>query len=223
LLAARAQAAFTSVEDLALRADLNRRDLDALAAADALAPLAGHRRQQVWQASALRRAPGLLRQAPVDEAPWALPAMAEGEDIVFDYQALGLSLRRHPLALLRPRLDRDGLRTAAQLLRIPGGRAVAACGIVTVRQQPGTAKGVTFVSLEDESGTVNVIVGRALRERQREEVLHSRLLVVWGRWERNQDPGHPPGWGPVCNLVARRVADWSHLLGRLASASRDFH
>ena len=148
--------------------------------------------------------------------------MAEGEDIVFDYQALGLTLRRHPLALLRPRLDAQRVRTAAQLQGIEGGRPVLACGIVTVRQQPATAKGVMFLSLEDESGAVNVIVGRALRERQRDAVLRSRLLAVWGRWERNADLAHPPGWGPVCNLIARRVEDWSVLLGRLTSSSRDF-
>ncbi len=222
IVAARDACAFSSIEDLALRADLNQRDLNALAAADALASLAGHRRQQAWQAAALQRAPGLLRQVPVDEAPLALAPMSEGEDIVFDYQALGLTLGRHPLELLRARLARRGLLASTQLQLLSHGKSVAACGIVTVRQQPVTAKGVMFVSLEDEGGTVNVIVPKALRERQRQAVLQSRLLAVWGNWQRNEDPAHPPGRGPVCNLLARRVLDLSPLLGRLASSSRDF-
>jgi error-prone DNA polymerase len=222
ILAARAQQPFASVEDLALRAELGRRDLDALAAADALSSLAGHRRQQVWAAAALHTAPALLRAAPVDEPELSLPPMAEAQDIVGDYRALGLTLRRHPLALLRPQLGRRGLLSAGQLDALPDGRRVAACGIVTVRQQPSTAKGTTFLTLEDESGSVNVIAGRALRERQRNELLHARLLAVWGVWQRDDDPDWPAGYGPVRNLVARRLQDLSDWLGALTVDSRDF-
>ena len=226
ILAARQQHPFTSTEDLALRAALDAGDLKALAAADALTPLAGHRRQQVWDASALHRAPELLRAAPTFEAALALPAAPEGEEIVFDYAATGLTLRRHPLALLRPRLDRHRLQTAAQLRDLPGGQLVRACGIVTMRQQPGTAKGVVFVSLEDETGIVNVIVWKSLRERQRRELLHARLLAVQGTWQRDPDPSRPDGWGEVRHLIAQRLKDLTPLLGRLAEAglaSRDFH
>ncbi|MFX8441129.1 hypothetical protein ABTL81_19325, partial [Acinetobacter baumannii] len=87
-----------------------------------------------------------------------LPQAPEGEEIVFDYAATGLTLRRHPLALLRPRLQRWRLLTALQLQAVPHGRTVRACGIVTLRQRPGTAKGTMFVTLEDETGPVNVIV-----------------------------------------------------------------
>ncbi len=222
ILAARAQQPFASVEDLALRAELGRRDLDALAAADALASLAGHRRQQAWAASALQPAPALLRSVPVHEPALELVPMAEAQDIVGDYQALGLSLRRHPLALLRPALARRGLLSAGQLEVLPDGRRVAACGIVTVRQQPSTSKGTTFVTLEDESGSVNVIAGRPLRERQRDELLHARLLAVWGVWQRSEDEGLAPGHGRVRNLVAHRLQDLSELLGQLAVSSRDF-
>ena len=104
LMAARAQAPFTSTEDLALRAQLGTLEINALAAADALLPLAGHRRQQVWQASAIQPAPLLLRAVPTHEAALALPNTPEGENILFDYRATGLTLRRHPLALLRLRL-----------------------------------------------------------------------------------------------------------------------
>jgi error-prone DNA polymerase len=218
ILAARQHHPFTSTEDLALRAALDAGDLKALAAADALTALSGHRRQQVWDASALHRAPELLREAPTHEAALALMEAGEGEAIAHDYAATGLTLRRHPLALLRPELARWQLRTAAQLCDLPDGTPTRACGIVTVRQQPGTAKGVTFVTLEDETGTVNVIVWKALRERQRRELVHARLLAVQGTWQRDVESG-----GEVRHLIATRLRDLTPLLGDLMTGSRDFH
>jgi error-prone DNA polymerase len=221
VMQARAQAPFTSTEDLALRAQLDLKDLNALAAADALASLSGHRRQQVWDAAAQQRAPALLRQAPVNEPPLALPAAPEGEEIVFDYAAMGLTLRRHPLALLRTRLARMQLLNADQLRDLPSGRKVRACGIVTVRQQPQTAKGTIFVTLEDETGPVNVIVWKDVRERYRDALLRARLLAVHGVWQRDVESG-----GEVRHLVAQRLEDLTPLLGRLgqqSSKSRDFH
>jgi error-prone DNA polymerase len=218
ILAARQHHPFTTTEDLALRAALDAGDLKALAAADALTALSGHRRQQVWDASALHRAPELLREAPTHEAPLALIEAGEGEAIAHDYAATGLTLRRHPLALLRPELARWKLRTATQLRDLPDGTPTRACGIVTVRQQPGTAKGVTFVTLEDETGTVNVIVWKALRERQRRELVRSRLLAVQGTWQRDVESG-----GEVRHLIATRLRDLTPLLGDLMTGSRDFH
>jgi len=218
---ARQQGAFAGTEDLALRAELDVKDLNALAAGDALLSIAGHRRQQVWEATAQRRAPALLRGAPVNEDPLVLPEAPEGEEIVFDYASLGLSLRRHPLALLRPRLARMKLLSADELNLLPHGRRAAACGIVTVRQQPQTAKGTIFVTLEDETGPVNVIVWKHVREAQREALLRSRLLAVHGTWQRDEDSG-----GNVRHLIARQLLDLTPLLGRLgqqASKSRDFH
>ena len=184
LVAARALGpAFASTEDLALRAQLSQQDLQTLAAADALAGLSGHRRQQMWEAAAQHRAPPLLRDVPVNEAPLDLPAAPEGEEILFDYAATGLTLRRHPLALLRPRLDRWRLLTALQLQSVPNGRKVRACGIVTVRQRPGTANGTMFVTLEDETGPVNVIVWPALVDAWRDALLRSQLLAVEGLWQ----------------------------------------
>jgi error-prone DNA polymerase len=216
LVAARAQAPFDGAEDLARRAGLEQHEMRLLAGADALASLAGHRRQQVWEAAALKAPPRLLRDAPVDEAFLELPAAPEGEEIVFDYATTGLTLRRHPLALLRPLLARRRLMTAEQLQHVPDGRLVRYCGIVTLRQQPDTANGVIFVSLEDETGVVQVICWRSIRERQRTALLKSRLLAVYGKWQRE---------GEVCNLVAGRLEDLTPLLGRLAdsTASRDFH
>ena len=162
-----------------------------------------------------------MREAPVAEAPLALHAAPEGEEIVFDYASQGLTLRRHPLALLRPQLSEQRLLSAGELLDFPNGRLARACGIVTVRQQPGTASGVVFVTLEDETGPVNVIVWKSVREAQRDALLRSRLLAVRGTWQRDVDSG-----GQVCHLVATRLMDLTPLLGRLArqsSTSRDFH
>ena len=215
---------FTSTEDLALRAQLSQQDLQALAAADALASLSGHRRQQMWDAAAQHTAPALWRDVPVHEVPLALPAAHEGEEIVFDYAATGLTLRRHPLALLRPRLARWRLQTALQLHSAPNGRKVRACGIVTMRQRPGTAKGTMFVTLEDETGPVNVIVWPALVEHWRQPLLGARLLAVEGVWQCS--PHGPDGQAVVRHLVAQRFKDLTPLLGRMAQAlqgSRDFH
>ena len=212
--AARAQRAYASVEDLARRARLNQRDLRCLAAGGALAALAGHRRQAHWAAAGIAQAAGVLREAPIDEPALALPPPGEGEDIVADYASLGLSVGKHPLALLRPRLSRLGLLPAAEVQARPHGSRACAAGLVTCRQRPDTASGVIFVTLEDETGCVNVVVWRDLIERQRRELLGARLLAVEGRIERD---------GEVVHLIARRLTDRSALLGRLLAPSRDFH
>ena len=168
----------------------------------------------MWDASALRPAPGLLRGAPVDEEVLELPPAPEGEEIVFDYASLGLTLRRHPLALLRPLLAKRRMLTAEQLRATPNGRRVRVCGIVTLRQQPDTANGTIFLSLEDETGATQVIVWKSLRERQRGPLLKARLLAVYGTWQRQ---------GEVCSLIAGHLEDLTPLLGRLATVSRDFH
>ena len=223
LVQARAQAPFTSTEDLVSRAQLGILDVNALAAADALVQLAGHRRQQVWQASAIKPAPLLLKSVPTYETALELPDTPEGENIVFDYRATGLTLRRHPLALLRPRLAQKGLLSAAELNALPDGEQVAACGIVTMRQQPQTAKGTIFITLEDETGPVNVIVWKSLRETQRAEVLHAQLLAVQGVWQRSEESDAAQGYGAVRNLVAHSLEDLTPWLGRLGTSSRDFH
>ena len=222
IVAARLFSPFASTEDLALRADLDAGDLKALASADVLAALSGHRRQQVWSASALQASPPLLVGVPVEEDFLELPGASEGEEVVFDYAATGLTLRRHPLAILRPQLAKMGLLTSAQLHHLPNGRWVKACGIVTMRQQPQTAKGVVFVTLEDETGNVNVIVWKSLREEQRSELLKSRLMAVYGTWQRD-DGIAGSGGGEVRHLIAQRLVNLTPLLGRLGTASRDFH
>ena len=218
ITAARAATSFTSTEDLALRACLNQADLNALAGADALRSLSGHRRQQVWDACALQSAPPLLRAVPVKEDLLTLPAASEGEEVLLDYAALGMTLRSHPLSLLRSQLSKMKLLTAEQMHNYPSGRLVRACGLVTMRQQPGTAKGVVFVTLEDETGSVNVIVWKSLRERQRPELLKSRLLAVYGVWQRDEASG-----GNVRHVIAKRLVDLTPLLGGLTTQSREFH
>jgi error-prone DNA polymerase len=214
IVAARAAGGFASVGDLARRARLDARDLKALAAAGALGSLADHRRRAYWDVAGVETRPHLLRDAPVAEAPPALAAPSEGEDLVADYASLGLTLGRHPLALLRPRLARMRLLTAEQIRALPHGRPARASGIVTTRQRPGTASGVVFVTLEDETGCVNVVMWGRLFEAQRREALGARLMTVYGTVERE---------GEVVHLVAARLIDHSFLLGRLDTASRDFH
>lgn len=218
ITAQRQVAPFTSTQDLALRCRLDAADLRALASADALAPLSGHRRQQVWDAAALLPAPALLQGVPIDEDELQLMPAEEGEEVSFDYAALGLTLRSHPLRLLREQLSKQKLLTAAQMRDYPTGRLVRACGIVTARQQPQTAKGVVFVTLEDETGSVNVIVWRNAKEQFRDVVYRARLMAVYGIWQRDDESG-----GEVRHVVAKRLVDLTHLLGDLATSSRDFH
>ncbi len=214
LVAARAQRAFASVDDLARRANLNAHDMHALAAAGALAGLSGHRRDALWDVSGIERSSQLLAEAPINEAQPMLVAPTEGEDLVADYASLGLTLGRHPLALLRPHLQRQRMHTAAELKTLPHGRLARVTGLVTGRQRPGTASGVTFVTLEDETGMVNVVVWRALADRQRKELLRSSLMSVYGTLERE---------GEVVHLIAGRLRDQTALLGNLIARSRDFH
>ncbi len=214
----RAIAPFSSTQDLALRCALNEADLKVLASADTLLSLSGHRRQQVWDASALKPAPALLKGVPIDEDQLLLPAAEEAQEVVFDYAALGLSLRSHPLAFMREALAKKRLLTAVQMSELPHGRLVRACGLVTMRQRPQTAKGVVFITLEDETGSVNVIVWKSVREQFRHEVYRSRLLAVYGVWQRDEESG-----GQVRHVIAKRLVDMTPQLGALSTTSRDFH
>ena len=202
------------MEELAYRAALNRKDLATLAGADALRGLAGHRRNARWTTTGIRRAGDFLDGVSTKDQLPALPVPTEGEEIVADYGAMSLTLGRHPLALLRDRLRGERLLTAEELRAIPHGRRARAAGLVTCRQRPSTASGVVFVTLEDETGCVNVIVWRDLVERQRAELLGATLLGVAGQVERD---------GDVVHLVAQRLTDHSALLGTLQTQSRDFH
>ncbi|WP_454674311.1 error-prone DNA polymerase [Achromobacter pestifer] len=212
---ARAQSPFANTGDLSRRASLNRHDLNALAAGDALCTLAGHRRQASWEAAASVHSHDLLRDAAIVEtqAP-QLPAPSEGQAVAADYRSVGLTLHSHPVALLRDQLAARNFQPADVLNRYPDKRVARACGIVTVRQRPQTSKGVIFVTLEDETGPVNVVVRPELIERQRRELLGAKLLGVYGAWQNVDGVRH---------LIAQRLVDLTDLLGGLATQSRNFH
>ena len=214
IVAAQAEQLFGSADDLCRRADLSSRELQILATADALRSISGHRRHARWQVAALGRESGLMREAPINETAVELVEAPEGQEIAADYASLGLTLRRHPLALLRAKLSSMRLSTARELLEYPNGRLARTTGIVTVRQRPSTAKGTIFVTIEDETGCTNIIVWKDVIERQRKELLGAMLLTVYGVWQRE---------GEVRHLVARRLVDHSRLLGQLNIDSRDFH
>ncbi|MDB5807491.1 MAG: error-prone polymerase [Betaproteobacteria bacterium] len=214
LLEARRAGAFTDVHDLTHRARLDRSDLEALAAADALASISGHRRRAVWDVIGVEAPIPLTPETATPETRAELAAPTAHEDLQQDYAALSLTLRRHPLTLLRSQLRERRLSSAAELSRYPHGRLARACGIVTGRQRPGTAKGTIFVTLEDETGYVNVVCWPSMIEQFRREILLSRLMTVYGVWETD---------GKVAHLIAKRVVDDTSLIDWLATpASRDF-
>ena len=213
IVAARAQAAFHDVRDLCQRAGLDEKARRVLAEAGALQKLAGHRHAARWAVAGIELARPLLPGSP-DEDEVTLPAPLLSEDVLSDYRATGLTLQAHPLSLLRQRLQQQRVLDSSQLRSMPHGRQVRAAGIVTQRQRPATAKGIIFVTLEDEHGMFNIVVRPDVALRRRKALLGARLLAVRGRWE------HVDG---VRHLIARDLHDLSHLLGELHTASRDFH
>ena len=223
VVVARAQAVFATPEDLARRALLNAHDLQALAQADALRGLSGHRHQAAWAVAGIDTRPTpMLRETRVFEPVLALPAPAEAEDVLADYRSLGLTLHRHPLALLREELSRFKVQPAAVLRTYPNGRLARASGLVTHRQRPETAKGTMFVTLEDDTGVVNAIVWPAVVETQRKPLLAARLLTLYGRWQRQPGTQGEGDDNAVMHLVVMKAVDHSALLQGLVSRSRDF-
>ncbi|MES2626699.1 MAG: error-prone DNA polymerase [Pseudomonadota bacterium] len=205
---------FTDSEDFFRRTQLDRRALNCLSEANALVTLAGHRRKALWQT--LGRAPDdvpLAVNERVESQPELLPP-TEGENIVADYHRMGLTLGRHPLALLRNKLTAMRISSAEDVNNANHQQPIYAAGIVTCRQRPGTAAGVVFVTMEDETGTINVVVWNSLVTRQRRELLGSSLLGVHGIVECKDG---------VVHLIAGKLFDHSHLLGSLEVGSRDFH
>ena len=214
IVAARDAAAFDSPEDLARRARLDAHHLGLLAHADALRSLSGHRHQAAWAVAGIdTRATPLLHATRTHELTAELSAPGAADTVLADYRSTGLSLTQHPVGLLRAELAVFRVQTAAVLRNYPSGRLARASGIVTHRQRPETAKGVVFVTLEDETGAVNVIVWPQLAEKQRRALLASSLLTVYGIWQRE---------GEVRHLVAKQLVDHSALLQGLSTKSRNF-
>lgn len=198
---------------------LDERARQALARADALRSVAGDRHQTHWQAEgfwALAKAEGPANTVDwrVEEEAVTLDRPAEGEDIVADYASLGLTLRRHPLALLRPRLRQLRSMTTAQWHTSPDQHQGRVAGLITNRQRPGTAQGIVFLTLEDEAGTANVVVRPGVLEQYRQTVLQGTLVVIEGRHERRDGVSH---------LLAEALEDHASLLGQLQVRSRNFH
>lgn len=213
LLESRVAGPFCDAEDMAHRARLDAKDLGALAAAGALAPFAPNRFRARWAVAGIEKSRPLLERTRIPEAVPMLEAPGEGEDIVADYRHLGFSLRRHPLALLRERLVAHGIATAEAVRALPNGARVYAGGIVITRQRPSSASGVTFITLEDETGYLNLVIWERLAERQRRVLLGATLLGVRGRVQ--QESG-------VLHVIADQLFDHSPWLGQLTMRSRDF-
>jgi len=212
---ARAQRPWRDVEDLCRRARLDSRARARLADGGALRALASDRHQARWQVAAVQaQLPLFAEVEALPETPVQLPVPSVAEDLVADYQTLGTTLGPHPLALLRTRLRALGCRSSSELEGVEHGDSIAVAGLVVGRQRPQTASGVTFVTLEDEHGMINVVVWRDLAERQRRALVGSQLLKVSGRLEQENGVRH---------LIARRLEDVTLLLQGLDVRSRDFH
>jgi len=212
IVEARGDRPFHDLQDLVERAGLDRASLRALTEAGALKALSGHRRRARWQALGARAQGDLLAAARLPEQNPRLAPAPRHEALCADYAALGLSLEHHPVALLRSRLGAR-VQTARALSEIGDGRQVTVAGVVTHRQRPSTASGVIFLSLEDETGSANIIVWPKLAERFRAEVLHAGLLRVRGRLQNANGSQH---------VVAEHFTTLDTALAGLRTASRDF-
>ncbi len=217
IVAARQQ--HRSLRELSHAAHLSKTDLNRLACADALSSIAGHRHQAHWLASGIEAKRPLLDEAAdnsktvIPEAT-QLPAPNESDQVFQDYETTGLSLRRHPLAILRDQYPFNRCKTAAELPGIHHGGFVRVAGLVTGRQRPGTAKGVLFLTLEDETGNMNIVVWKSVQERYRSLLLASKLLVIKGTVETDSN---------VIHVIAGHIQDASDHLAEFAIKSRDFH
>ncbi|MGY4515144.1 error-prone DNA polymerase [Lysobacter sp. HA18] len=210
--AARSERMFTDATDLCLRASLDGRERDLLADAGALRGLLGHRHKARWQVM------GVEAQRPLFDMPTVEPNVALAmphidDEIRTDYETIGLTLNRHPLSRLRSVLMRKGCPRSRELATLPNDCAVAFAGLVTLRQRPQTASGITFLTLEDEDGMVNVVVQRRIAERDRRALMESKLMRVRGRLESKDGVRH---------LIATRLENLNELLGSLLVRSRDF-
>ncbi|MFC4311590.1 error-prone DNA polymerase [Steroidobacter flavus] len=214
LIHARDESAFVDPTNLVRRSELSRRDLELLAGANALASLAGHRHRAAWALAGVETDHELLAQAPPREADALLRAPSEGQNILADFRSTGVSLRRHPVALLRDRLLRRGIQSAREVLALENGAEVRYVGLVTLRQSPSTAKHTTFMTVEDETGIVQVIVWNSVAQDFRAAFLGSSLMEVRGTFQ------HESG---VKHVIAQALFDHTRWLGVLKVPSRDFH
>ncbi|MBU1346536.1 MAG: error-prone DNA polymerase [Alphaproteobacteria bacterium] len=214
IVAARAIAPFRDLEDLRIRAHLPPSSLDRLAEADAYGSLDLGRRQGLWAAKGAPPASTapLFEAMGLDEAdgspPATLPRLTEAEEVVGDYQSIRLSLKGHPVAFLRERLTRAGAMTAEAYKSAKQNRRVSVGGVVLVRQRPGSAKGVVFLTLEDETAVANLVVWPDVFERLRPVAMGARMVLATGRVQRAEG---------VTHLVVEDLIDWTPMLGHLST------
>jgi error-prone DNA polymerase len=213
-VAAREKGPFSSLSDLVRRVHLSRAWLLRLAEAGALGQLAGDRRSAVWQSLGIEADDGdLFAGLAPPEPPPSLPASSAAEEISADFATAGLSVRSHPMAVVRPGLGSGTVRTVRELVRMPDRAEVEVAGLVIVRQRPETARGIVFVSLEDETGIANLVVMPDVYERFRPVVRGSPFLLARGRVERN---------GQVVNVRVDSMAPLA-LAPPVGDRARDFH
>lgn len=215
---------FLSLADFFRRVPLHQNLRNALTRADVFATLALHRRQSQWQASALEQATPLLPAAHELNDGVQLQQASEISEVIADYAHTGLSLRQHPMALIRGQALFSGCQRAADLPRIGNGRFIRLAGLVTCRQRPGTASGVLFLTLEDETGNSNIVVWTSVQQRCRQAILGGKLLIIKGNVQRS-DPGSrdlKTSLPPVIHVVALHIEDATSELS-LAVSSHDFH
>ena len=220
ITASRRDKPFISIEELAHRATLTRADLQKLAAADVLRSIAGNRHLAHWHSAGVEPHSELLSDSStqVQEKLFTAPPSLE-TDISTDIQTTGLSLRVHPMAILREEYPFNHCKRQIQLASISNGRFVQVAGLVTGRQRPGTAKGTVFLTLEDETGNINVIVWKNTQEQFRQVLLTAKLLVVKGRLEASESKKGRS----VIHVVAGKLLDYSERLSNVEISSRDFH
>jgi len=214
IMAARAVRPFRDIADVCARGQVDKRHQDLLAQAGALRGLSDHRHHAHWEVAGVEKQLPLFGNVSPAEAAVMLPIPTQAEDTLADYARTGLTLGKHPLAQIRDRL-RAAKCTDSKTLRSRRHNSFArVAGLVTLRQRPQTASGVTFLTMEDEHGLVNVIVWRDVADRQRQVLLEAKLLGVDGKWEMLDGVQH---------LVAARLLDMTSMLGELDVRSRDFH
>jgi intein/homing endonuclease len=226
---ARAEGPFASVDDVIVRARLDKKEVHALAESGALDALAGGRRQAIWKVVAPRPAE-LFEDAPADEAKPELRSMSRAEQLVLDYERTGVSVEDHPMRLLRPSLGKK-VRSSRDLMALRSGTRVTTAGLVICRQRPGTASGVVFVTMEDEFGFSNLVLWAKTFEKFHHVATTARLLLVHGRIERSDDRSpdgrlkvpDPNAAQSVVYVVADKLERLDAHMPALASMSRDFH
>ncbi len=216
LIDARRAGVFQSVIDLKRRAKLDKDDLEALSTADTLSSLSGHRHKTHWAVMAVKEAQPLLidEHSSTEDGAFTITPPSMTESVLFDYQSTGLTLRTHPLALLRQQSPFDQCRKQSDLITMGNRRFIRTAGLVTCRQRPGTASGVVFLTLEDETGNINVVVWPGVQEQFRAALMTAQLLLIKGTVESRDG---------VTHVIASALYDHSHALSHLAVKSRDFH